>query len=204
MTSQKELIENAQKEYGIGGGDSNFFRFDKKGTYKFRVLTPCYPLATYFFGAGIKPKIAYSGLEAPKDKEGNPIKPTVKFVGYVLDREDGQVKLAELSYSIIKSITAMQEDDEWAFADFPMPYDIKVAYDKDASPTDVYKVMASPNKTPLTDEEAKQLKEKMEKQTPEQYIEKRKDKQREKDASDKAFDDDSYVAPVADEDEPPH
>lgn len=202
MTTQKDLIENAQKEYGIGGGDGSFFRFEKKGTYRLRILTPCHPLATYFFGKGVKPKIAYSGLEAPKDSDGNPIKPSVKFVGYVIDREDGGIKLAELSYTIMKAVAALQEDDDWAFADFPMPYDIKVAYDKDASPTEMYKIMTASEKKPLTEEETIALKEKMEKQTPEQYVEKRKDKQREADAADKAFDEGTDFAPFPEEDTP--
>ena len=187
MKTQKELMEEASKEYGIGGS-ADYFRFEKSGTYRVRILTLCYPMASYFFGKGIKPKIAYSEMEKPKDENGEEIQPTLKFVGYLIDRTDGKIKLAELTYSVMKALTALQKDEDYTFADFPMPYDIKVTFDKDAAPNDKYKVVPAPKQEPLTEQEAADLEEKMKNITPEKYVEKRKDKQREEDNATKSYD----------------
>lgn len=187
MTTQKDLMEQATKEYGLGG-NADYFRFDKSDTYRLRVLTQCHPMGSYFFGKGIKPKIAYSEMEKPKDEDGNDIQPTVKFVGYVLDRQDGKIKIAELTYSVMKALIALQEDEDYKFDDFPMPYDIKVTFNKDAAPNDKYKVLAVPKQEPLTEQEAADLEEKMKNLTPETYIQKRKDKQREEDNAAKNYD----------------
>lgn len=188
MTTQKDLIEKAKSEYGMGGGGSDYFQFDKSGEFKLRILTPCYPLASHFFGKGMKPAICYGedkgcpfhGENAPKDdKTGEPKGPSVKFVGYVIDRADNKLKVAELPYTVIKAVTAYQNGGgDYQFSDFPMPYDIYVTYDKEAAPSDMYKIMAARSDSPLLEEETQVLKEKLEKMTPEQYVERRKDKQR--------------------------
>lgn len=178
-------MEQASAEYGVGGSDTNFLRFEKSGEYKMRIMTPGFPLGSYFFGKGMKPRIAYSDMpNKPKDPEtGENMKPAVKFVCYAIDRDDGKLKIAELPWTVVKAISAYQEDDEHAFDDFPMPYDIKVTFDKEAAPADKYKIMASRHNTEITEEEQAAFDEQMAKMTPEQYVEKRKDKQRQEDAA---------------------
>lgn len=182
-------MEQASKEYGVGGSDTNFLRFEKSGDYRMRILTAGHPLGTYFFGKGIKPRVAYSDMaDKPKDPEtGEPMKPNVKFVCYVIDRDDGKLKVAELPWTVVKAVSSFQEDEEFAFDDFPMPFDIRVTFDKDAAPADKYKVMPARNNTDLTEEEQKAFEEKMSQMTPEQYVEKRKDKQREADAAEASY-----------------
>lgn len=185
MTSQKDIMNQANEQYGTGGS-GGFFTFEKNGTYRLRVLTLCYPLATHFLGKGVKPAVCYGidkgcpyhGESAPKDDKGEEKKPSVKFVGYVIDRRDGKVKLGELPYSVINAINDLQEDEEYAFDDFPMPYDIKVTVDKDASPANMYKTLGSPNRSELTEEEEQGLTDAMKKRTPEVYVEQRKEKAR--------------------------
>lgn len=207
MSTQKELMQKAQSEHGLGNSD--FFRFDKNGDYRIRQLTPAYPIATYFLGKGIKPKIAYSDMPKPKDAEGNDIKPSVKFICYVIDRNGGDVKLAELPYSVIKVVTDLQEDSDYAFADFPAPYDLKITVNKDAAPADMYKTLPAPQQNPITEQEMSALAIKMEKITPEQYVEKRKNKQREQDNADSVYggqptqSEQTYEYPTEDLGEPP-
>lgn len=199
MSSQKDLLNQAKEEHGVGGG-GDFFQFDKTGEYRIRQLTAGFPLATHFFGKGQKSKVCYGaergcpfhGEKAPKDDKGNEKKPSVKFVAYVLDRRDGKIKLGELPYSVIKVVTDLQEDSDYAFEDFPAPYDLKITYDSSASPADMYKTLPSPKIEPLTEEQAEELEEKMKKITPDAYTQKRKDKQMESDAADAAFDNDDY------------
>lgn len=197
MPTQKELMNQAKTDYGVGGSDNNFFRFDKTGEYRLRLLTPGYPMATHFFGKGVKGKVCYGadkgcpyhGEKAGKDEEtGEERKASVKFVSYVLDRNDGQIKLAELPFSVIKVVTDLQEDTDYAFEDFPAPYDLKITFNKETnSPADKYKTLPSPKMEPLTEDQVVALAEKMSHMTPEQYIQKRKDKQRESDAADAVY-----------------
>lgn len=48
--------------------------------------------------------------------------------------------------SVFKAIGALQLDEDWTFRDLPMPYDIKIKYDSQASPGDMYKVNPSPRR----------------------------------------------------------
>lgn len=210
MSSQKDLLNQAKEEHGVGGG-GDFFQFDKSGEYRIRQLTAGFPLATHFFGKGQKSKVCYGaergcpyhGEGAPRDDKNNEKKPSVKFVAYVLDRRDDTIKLGELPYSVIKVVTDLQEDSDYAFEDFPAPYDLKINYDKDASPADMYKTLPAPKIEPLNEEQAADLAEKMKKITPETYVQKRKDKQHQSDAADAAFDNGTYVPPTEDNEVPP-
>lgn len=196
MSSQKDLLNQAKDDYGVGGGSDDFFQFDKTGEYRIRQLTAGFPLATHFFGKGIKAKVCYGvekgcpfhGKGAPRDDKDGEKKPSVKFVCYVLDRRDGKIKLAELPYSVIKVVTDLQEDSDYSFEDFPAPYDLKVTFDKEASPADMYKTLPSPKIEPLTAEQADVLEEKLKKITPNAYVEKRKEKQRDEDLANASFD----------------
>lgn len=49
-----------------------------------------------------------------------------KFLAYVLDRADGEVKLYKLPYGMFESITVFKDDEDTKFDDFPMPYDLKI------------------------------------------------------------------------------
>ena len=204
-------MKKATEEYGVGGGNTEFLRFESSGDFKIRVLTPGYPMGTYFYGKGTKPRIAYSEMPdelKPTDPEtGEKAKPNVKFVCYVIDRADNNIKLAELPWTVVKAITNYQEDEDFAFDDFPMPFDIKVTFKKDAAPAEKYTVLPNPNRTELTEEMHAAFEEKMEAMTPEQYIEKRKEKQRIADASESQLDDPSnqsgYEYPNGPEEEVP-
>jgi hypothetical protein len=154
-----QSLKDAEKQYEIGGGD--YFKFEK-GENKIRVLTTWDPLATHFVKIGGK-DIAhvcfgkeegcpYHGEGAPLDEKGNPKKPSVKFVTYICDRKDGdQIKLADLPYTVVKAIVALQKDEEYNFDDLPMPYDLKITYDPDQSGSAMYNVLPSSKRDPLPD-----------------------------------------------------
>lgn len=196
MSTQKELMNQASTDYGVGGSNNDFFSFDKSGEYRLRLLTAAFPIATHFFGKGVPAKVCYGagkgcpfhGEKAPKDeKTGEDKKPSVKFIGYVIDRKDNKVKFGELPWSVISAVTDLQDDSDYAFADFPMPYDIKVKVDKDAAPANMYKTLATPSQVPVESELMKVFEEKMTKITPEQYVEKRKNKQLEADSAENVY-----------------
>lgn len=173
-------IKDQSKQYG-GGGDSNYFKFEDKGVYRIRILNQPKVVATHFFGKG-NPSVVCVGMDEGCEyhKEGDK-RPSIKLATYIIDRKDGKIKLAELPLSISYSLNDLQEDQDFAFSDFPMPYDVKITYDPDNDdPKAKYRLVASPKQEPVTDEEQADLAEKMKKLTPEQYVENKKAKQKEK------------------------
>lgn len=168
-------IQSEQKKYGSGQGD--YFKFEKSGIYKIRILNKPKVLATHFFGKG-NPAVVCVGIDEGCTFHGEGAdRPSIKLATYVLNRADGKVTMAELPLSISYALNDLQQDADFAFEDFPMPYDIKVTYDPDnADPKAKYRVVASPKQEPLTKEEEALLKEKMDRQTPEAYVEAKKKK----------------------------
>lgn len=173
-------VRNESKKYGAG--NSSNFEFDAKGVYKMRILVQPKVVATHFFGPG-QPSHVCVGIDegCPYHKESDK-KPSIKLATYILDRQDeNKVKMAELPLSTSYAINDLQDDEDFAFSEFPMPYDVKITYDPDNSdPKAKYRLVASPKSEPITEGEQAALDEKMAKQTPEQYVEKKKAREKEK------------------------
>lgn len=169
-------INKESKQYG-GGGSSDYFKFDKPGVYKIRILNQPKVVATHFFGKG-NPSVVCVGIEEGCTHHGEGVdRPSIKLATYVIDRNDGKVKMAELPLSISYSLNDLQEDEDFAFSEFPMPYDVKITYDPDNNdPKAKYRLVGSPSRVELTVDEEKALAEAMKKQTPEQYVEAKKGK----------------------------
>jgi hypothetical protein len=184
---QKSLqdLDADVRKYG-GSVSSDRFEFSK-GANKMRVLTFPEIIATHFLGAGGKTAVVcvgvdegcpYHGEGAPKDERTGADKaPSLKLVSYVIDRRDGKVKLAELPLSVRYGLQDLQNTEGFEFADFPMPYDIQVLHDPDnKDPKAKYRTTGIPKMVPLAAEEEAEFDEAMKRITPEQYIEKRKNK----------------------------
>ena len=173
-------IKTESKKYGAS--DSNYFKFEKAGTYKIRILNKPKVIATHFFGKG-NPSVVCVGMDegCVHHKETDK-KPSIKLATYVIDRDDeNKIKMAELPLSISYSVNDLQEDSDFAFSEFPMPYDVKVKYDPDNDdPKMIYRLQPSPKHEPVTDEEQVALDEAMKKMTPESYVEAKKKRQKEK------------------------
>ncbi len=179
--SIKDDLKNDMQEAGKST-NADYFKFESKTTSKLRILTKLTeaPLGQHFFGKGNKPAVCYGikkGCPFHEEVDGEEPKLSLKYVCYVLDREDGKVKLADMPYTVVKSIGDMEQDDEMKFESYPMPYDVKITYDKDLPPAEMYKVIASPKFIPVSPEEMDLLAEKLEKQTPAEYVQKKKDYQ---------------------------
>ncbi len=168
-------------------GNSGYFKFENKGVSKFRVLVEAKLIAQHFFGKGNKPSVCYGedkgcpfhGENAPKDDKGNEKSPSIKFVTYVLDRADGKIKVADLPYTIIKRVDSWEKDEDYGFSGYPMPYDIKVLYDKDKAPTEMYEVNPAPNRDAVSDDIMGELAGKMAKFPPQAMVDKKKKAQME-------------------------
>lgn len=177
MTTLKDQMKQDAEQHGLGNND--FFRFDKSGNYRFRLLTPVMALATHFFGKGVSSSVCYGRDKGCPFHVGEE-RASVKYIAHVIDRTDGQVKLGELPWTVVKEISNWENDEDYRFDSYPMPYDVKVTVDKDAAPADIYKATPAPQRTEITPEESKALDEKLKKITPEQFVENRKKKQLEK------------------------
>lgn len=184
MSLKDEMNEQAS-QYGAGSSNT-FFSFDKSGAYRFRILSKPIAIATHFFGAGRPASVCY-GIEkgcpyhegelAPKDDKGQIKKPSIKFACYVIDRQDGGIKIADLPWSVWGPIAELEEDEDYKFSGFPMPYDIKVTYDKDnKDPKQIYKPLASPNRVPLTTEEENDFMKRDSEMKIENFVENKKNK----------------------------
>jgi len=149
----------AQDQYGAGAGGANYFKF-KEGKNKIRILLEGEIIATHFVGGkgytcfGIKEGCPYHGENAPKNDDGSARKPAAKLITYVLDRnsEDAHPQQAEIPYSVVKQINTFAGEKDYAFTEFPMPYDLTVAYDKKAAPNDMYKVIPGAARDPIPPE----------------------------------------------------
>ena len=75
----------------------------KEGDNRMRLLTECLPHQSEYQG-----------------------KKNFKWLCYVLDRADGKVKPFFMAHTIYKQIEAFQTNEDYAFEDVPMPYDITV------------------------------------------------------------------------------
>lgn len=172
--STRDILDEATKEYG--GSRGGIFQFKKSGTYILRILTKPVALATHFFGAGQKSCTCFGKdrgcpFHTEKDKD-----PSVKFVTYLINRADGKITLGEIPWSVLNLIGDWEKDEDYSFDGYPMPYNIKVIVDKEnADPKQIYKALPSPKRGDLTPEEQAELATLLEKQTPEQYVQKRKD-----------------------------
>jgi hypothetical protein len=135
---------------GITEGKSESFKV-KEGTNKIRV---CSELIFH--------ESVYNGTA------------TKKFVCWVIDRADKKVKPYFAPYTIVKTLSKYQQDEEYAWEDFPMTRDLIIDA-KDAGTKEVdYQCHLSLKESPLTEIEKADLEQKG---SIEDFIEKIKEKQ---------------------------
>ncbi len=125
--SFNDTVELAKKEYGLGKGE--YFK-PKDGDNRIRVLSAAIPYQSEFKG-----------------------KSRVQFVCWVIDRADSKIKLYFMPVSILDAIAALQRDEDYAFEEVPMPYDINIKTEGAGDIKVKYNVVPSPKQTPLTEEE---------------------------------------------------
>lgn len=180
MTKVNINEEMAKDEKDMPKGGSNFYQIEEGNGNVCRVLTPAKSFISYFQGKGNRPAIAYGYDEGDPRKVGDgegEFKPSARYACYVIDKNDGEVRLAEFPYSVQKAIGALQENPDYAFDSVPMPYDIRITYTKEEIPANKYSVAATPNKDEITTEQSTALAEKMKKYSPEAYVQGKKDAQ---------------------------
>lgn len=93
-------LKKAEDDGLVGGGD--YLKF-KEGDNRFRLMSECLPHADDFKGQR-----------------------NFKWLCYVLDRRDNKVKPLFMPHTIYKQIAALQTNEDYAFYDVPMPYELNV------------------------------------------------------------------------------
>ncbi len=73
-----------------------------------------------------------------------------KWLCYVIDRRDGQVKPYFMPSVVFRQLENFQSDEEYAFEDFPMPYDVNLKAIKAGTKDVTYSLIASRKSTPIT------------------------------------------------------
>lgn len=125
----------ARKEAEDAGllGSGGFYKF-KEGDNRIRLMSVCLPHTSTFDG-----------------------KKNFKWLCYILDRRDGEIKAFFMPHMIYKNIEALQLSPDYAFEDVPMPYDITV-HAKKAGTKDVeYTLLPARRETPLSEDEIEKL-----------------------------------------------
>jgi len=123
--------KEAEASGAIGAGDYLKLR---EGDNRMRLMSKCLPHQSVY--------------------KGNK---TFKWLCYVIDRRDGTVKPFFMPHRVYKQIEALQTNEEYAFVEVPMPYDITIAAKKAGTKDVEYTVMPARKETPLTNEELNSL-----------------------------------------------
>jgi hypothetical protein len=121
--------------------------------------------------------------------------PNFKWLCYVLDRTDGNVKPYFMPHTIYKAIEALQTSEDYAFDDVPMPYDITINAQGAGTKEVEYSVMPAKKETPLTAEERNQYETKKPLKELQQAI-RAKDEDKQPERSNGFDPDDDNMAPV--------
>lgn len=130
-------------------GGSDFYRLEQ-GMNRLRIVSGVEERGTHFASSQKKSFSCQGKDTCEYCKAGDKVK--MKFLMYVIDRRDNQVKLAEFGYSIVREVAKLQKDEDYAFAEYP-DYDLKITKSGEGMNTE-YTVTPAPNKSPLTAQEA--------------------------------------------------
>jgi len=141
--------KKAAQKYMSGGG---FWR-PEQGENKVRVLSEFEAYGNHWDNEAKKGGICIGKDEGCKFCEsGNDSQ--ARFLMWIIDRTDGKVKIAQVGYSVIKQLGALQEHADWGFGTHP-DYDITITRKGQGLETE-YFVQPTPNREPLTTEEQSQ------------------------------------------------
>jgi hypothetical protein len=100
-------------------------------------------------------------LEHPGEFKGpdGKVKKTFKWLCFILDRVDGEVKAYFMPNAVYEQIEDYQLTPGWEFDEVPMPYDVTLRVRNAGTLKVEYKVIADPARKPLTAEETQKIAE---------------------------------------------
>lgn len=186
MYNFNQQIEEDNKKFGYTGGNLEYFNIEDGNDNICRVMSPSHAYAVHFIAKGIKSPTCYGYDKGCPIREKNEdgtlstrhARGSIRYVLYVLDRKDGKVKSAFFPYGVVYQIAALQKNPDYEFEDLPMPYDIRITYNKnEKDPKAKYRVEVKPNSAELTSQNLADLEAKNAEITLEGIVEKIKTKQ---------------------------
>ena len=145
--------EKVNEKYDLGSDWMNL----ETGENKVRIVSEFEDYGTHYDQKNNKSVICVGKENCEFCQKGD--KPRVQFLGWVIDRKDGKVKLLRIGHSIFKQIGALAKFGEYAFEDMP-DYDMTIVKKGEGLDTE-YSVVPARQNTPLTDEEQKMIEEKV-------------------------------------------
>jgi hypothetical protein len=145
--------KTADEKYGLG---SDWMTL-KEGDNKIRIVSEFEDYGSHYNLETKKSVICIGKDKCPLCQEGD--NPRVQFLGWVIDRSDGRVKLLRIGYKIFQQIGDFAKSEEYAFDTVP-DYDITIKRTGQGLDT-VYSVLPARQNTPLTDKEKEMIMEKV-------------------------------------------
>ena len=187
-----QAMEDANKAYGLVTGekqtDGAYFTL-KEGENKVRLLTALTVFPQHFNKSGytgicLGKELGCPGcseddrrrelkMNDPKANEKLQYTRNIKWMCWVLDCADGEIKLAKLAHRVAVQLQTLQNNPEYAFNEAPMPYDITINAKNAGKTTVEYLVTASRLNTPVAEDVLRKLEKE---NTPEQIKEFMKNK----------------------------
>jgi len=148
-------IEKINKHYGVGNG--GWLKLEV-GDNQIRIVSEFVDYGNHFL-ENAKTSVICTGadtcpicLEAIKNGKYQDNKPSVQFLGYVIDRKDAGMKLFRMGWGIFKDINDLSMKADSAFEGTP-PYDIVINRVGTGKNDTRYKVRCARTNTPLTEDE---------------------------------------------------
>lgn len=169
----KEKLEKsfeAGKAYNVNNSNSDWFKF-KEGANTFRILSE-----PVIFFEDYKRGICYTDCA---------YQGSAKFLTWILDRADNKIKLGKFPYTKGIEIVSMENDVDYGFTGFPMPYDITINADDKVGTKDV--TYSAPLPRPIKPLSQDILVELGKRKPCEEIIEKLKEKNKQKHVADGTF-----------------
>ena len=163
MTNFMQRFNEIKSSMDTAGGD--WFKF-KEGDNKLRIICEPAKLQKKFIRG-----IAYPNC-------GFEHETTIKFLTYVYDYSDNKIKLFKLSYGVMNQIVDFMIDPEYAFEQFPMPYDITVKATNAGTKEVKYTIIPARANSEMPTDVAEEI---AKKKTPSEIIALMQEKQKNKD-----------------------
>lgn len=163
--------EELQSKYGIKE-KSDWLNL-KEGSNKIRIVSNFVDYGVHSVKEEGKYKsVVCVGKEngCPYCAEKLPVK--IQFLGWVIDRKDGEVKLLKIGWTIAEKLRNLKESEDYGFEDLP-DYDIDIIRTGEGLDTE-YDVIPARKSTELTEEEKKKISETI--KDPQEIIDKMKEK----------------------------
>lgn len=139
-----EKLEKEKREEG------DFYKF-QEGANKLRILTD-------FFGVNtIRRGNEFAGQVTVKNPalEGDQV--TFKGWAWAIIRETGELKIVQLSKTLLLQVYSLKKDSDYQFDGYPMPYDITINATGAGTKEVKYSVTPARQNTDVTEEEMAQL-----------------------------------------------